>query len=451
MLGSHLMDEHTEDDYVLVSVSHPPNPSIASSSTSAPPHLSTISTYIDHLSPKLRHLSLLIHDSPELNYKEYKAYALLVKFFKALEGWEVEEKACGIDTAFIAVFDNRKTASEKDDSEGEVVSFNAEYDALPGIGHACGHNLIAIASISAALATKHMMQKHNIAGKVVLFGTPAEEGGGGKIKLLNAGAYTKHNVSVSLISHPGITPDASLVRTSAFSAFKVEYFGKEAHAAAAPWEGINALDALITAYTAISCLRQQTQPGDIVQGCITHGGVKPNIIHAYAAGDFVVRSSTKDRLDALKKRVDACFEGAAMATGAKLKMTPQSTYLDHVPNKALGRSYAKHFVELGGELAAPEVELLTSATQASTDQGDISHAFPSLSPGFWIKSVAEHGKQGGGPHTPDFTRASRTNEAHDKALMVGKALAATAVDVLTVEGYLREIRREFERLPCAQK
>ncbi|KAH0027970.1 hypothetical protein KCU78_g3790, partial [Aureobasidium melanogenum] len=443
------MTEHIEDDYVLVSAPNLPTTNTAPTSSSTPSHLSTISIYIDHLSPKLRHLSLFIHDNPELNYKEYKAHASLVKFFRGLGGWDVEEKACGIDTAFVAVFDNREI-KKKDGLKGEVVSFNAEYDALPGIGHACGHNLIAIASISAALATKHMMQKHNIAGKVVLFGTPAEEGGGGKIKLLNAGAYTKHNIGVSLISHPGITPDASLVRTSAFSAFKVEYFGKEAHAAAAPWEGINALDALITAYTAISCLRQQTQPGDIVQGCITHGGVKPNIIHAYAAGDFVVRSSTKDRLDALKTRVDACFEGAATATGAKLKMTPQSTYLDHVPNKALGRSYAKHFLELGGELAAPEVELLTSATQASTDQGDISHAFPSLSPGFWIKSVAEDGKQGGGPHTPDFTRASRTKEAHDKALMVGKALAATAVDVLTVDGYLKEIRREFERPPYMQ-
>ncbi|KAH0367706.1 hypothetical protein KCU65_g4496, partial [Aureobasidium melanogenum] len=398
MLDSHAMDEHTEDDYVLISSPHPPDTSTApSSSSSAPSHLSTISTYIDHLSPELRHLSLLIHDNPELNYKEYKAYASLVKFFKGLEGWEVEEKACGIDTAFIAVFDNRKVKSEKDESEGTVVSFNAEY------------------------------------------------GGGGKIKLLNAGAYAKHKISISLISHPGITPDASLVRTSAFSAFGVEYFGKEAHAAAAPWQGINALDALITAYTALSCLRQQTQPGDIIQGCITQGGVKPNIIHAYAAGDFVVRSSSEARLDALKQRVYACFEGAAKATGAKLKITPQSTYLDHVPNKALGRSYAKHFIELGGKLAAPEVELLISGTQASTDQGDISHAFPSLSPGFWIESVAEDGKQGGGPHTPDFTRASRTEEAHDKALMVGKALAATAVDVLTVDGYLKEIRREFDR------
>ncbi|THW58480.1 hypothetical protein D6D20_07177 [Aureobasidium pullulans] len=317
--------------------------------------------------------------------------------------------------------------------------------ALPGIGHACGHNLIAIASISAALATKHVMEKFDIPGKVVLFGTPAEEGGGGKIALLNAGAYAKHNVDISLISHPGITPDASLVRTSAFQAFRIEYFGREAHAAAAPWEGINALDALITAYTSISVLRQQTQSGDIIQGCITQGGVKPNIIHAYASGDFVVRSTTKQRLEALKKRVDKCFEGAAVATGAKLKMTLQSRYLDHVPNVPLGRGYAKHFTALGGKLQAPEMELLTGSTQASTDQGDISHAMPSISAGFRIESVARDGGQGGGPHTPDFTRASRTEKAHEKALMVGKALAATAVDVLIVEGYLEEIKKEFER------
>lgn len=125
MLGSHVMDEHTEDDYVLISMPDlSTTPTVPSSS--APSHLSTISTYIDHLSPELRHLSLLIHDNPELNYKEYKAYASLVKFFKALEGWEVEEKACGINTAFIAVFDNRKVKG-RDGAEGEVVSFNAEY------------------------------------------------------------------------------------------------------------------------------------------------------------------------------------------------------------------------------------------------------------------------------------------------------------------------------------
>ncbi|KAI5194174.1 hypothetical protein E4T39_08757 [Aureobasidium subglaciale] len=436
------MNDLIDDDYVLVS--HP-NDTIATESGQPSSYLSAISTHINTLSPKLRTISLAIHDNPELNYKEFKAYDLLVEFFKGLHGWTVEPHAYGIKTAFIASFEHGGTkAEERSKKQKKVVCFNVEYDALPGIGHACGHNLIAIASIAAALATRHVMENFGIAGKVVVFGTPAEEGGGGKIKLLNAGAYTDHKIDISLISHPGITPDASLVRTSAFQAFRVEYFGKEAHAAAAPWEGINALDAMMTAYTALSVLRQQTQPGDIIQGCITQGGVKPNIIHAYAAGDFVVRSSSKKRLEALKKRVDKCFEGAAVATGAKLKMISQSRYLDHVPNLALGRGYAKYFKELGGEMQKPEIELLTSSTQASTDQGDISHAMPSLSPGFWIESLGLDGEQGGGPHTPDFTRASRTKEAHEKALMVGKALAATAIDVLTVDGYLEEIKKEFE-------
>lgn len=129
------MDEPMEDDYVLVSAPNPPSTSTAPSPSYTPPHLSTISTYIDRLSPELRHLSLSIHDNPELNYKEYKAYALLVKFFEGLEGWEVEEKACGIETAFIAVFDNRKKSKGKDGLEGEVVSFNAEY----GKSFSCTH------------------------------------------------------------------------------------------------------------------------------------------------------------------------------------------------------------------------------------------------------------------------------------------------------------------------
>ncbi|KAI5235815.1 hypothetical protein E4T43_09001 [Aureobasidium subglaciale] len=475
------MDNTIDDDYILIP--HPNN--IIAKEATTPNYLSTISSHIDTLSPKLRGISLAIHDNPELSYKEFKAYAVLVNFFEGLHGWKVEPHAYGIETAFIASFElgdtNALQGSEKQKvcvtkrlSVARVT--DGESDALPGIGHACGHNLIAIASISAALATRYVMEKFGIAGKVVVFGTPAEEGtfcfpprgldirgyeearhpnrnqrkrltsttgGGGKIKLLNAGAYTDHKVDISLISHPGITPDASLVRTSAYQAFSISYHGKEAHAAAAPWEGINALDAMITAYTALSVLRQQTQPGDIIQGCITSGGAKPNIIHAYAAGDFVVRSGSKSRLEGLKKRVDRCFEGAAVATGAELKMQVQSRYLDHVPNAALGKGYAKYFESLGGKMQRPDIELLTSSTQASTDQGDISHAMPSLSPGFWIKSEDADGKQGGGPHTPDFTRASRTKEAHEKALMVGKALAATAIDVLTVDGYLDEIKKEF--------
>ena len=280
----------------------------------------------------------------------------------------------------------------------------------------------------------------------MLFGTPAEEGGGGKIKLLKAGAYKDNAVDISLIVHPGTDPDAALLRTAAYSGFKVEYFGKEAHAAARPWDGINALDALITAYNAISVLRQQTQPGDIIQGQITNGGLRPNIIHAYAAGRFVVRSSSKARLEALKKRVAKCFEAGSTATGAELKLTPTMSYDDHMPNHALGRSYRHFFNRLGGKIPTPKLDIINAATQASTDQGNISYAMPSLHPNFWIRSEDKDGKQLGGPHTPNFEKAARTEESHQLAKRAAKALAAVAVDVLTRPGLLDEVKREFDKV-----
>jgi len=226
----------------------------------------------------------------------------------------------------------------------------------------------------------------------------------------------------------------------------VEYFGKEAHAAARPWDGINALDALITAYNAISVLRQQTQPGDIIQGQITNGGLRPNIIHAYSAGRFVVRSSSRARLDALKKRVYACFEAGATATGATVKLTPGGSYDDHTPNRVLGRSYRHFLNRLGADIPQGDIDILEAATMASTDQGDISYAMPSLHPSFWIRSENGSGKQLGGPHTPDFEKAARTEESHGLAMRAGKALAATAADVLTRPGLLEEVKKEFAKM-----
>lgn len=406
-----------------------------------PSYLTSISEIVDNLSSTLRSISLKVHDNPELGYKEYIAHDTLTTFFSSQPGWKVTPHAYNIPTAFIATYSSTHT--------GPVVSFNAEYDALPTIGHACGHNLICIASVGAALATATILSQHTLPGTVTLFGTPAEEGGGGKIALLNAGAYTDHNVDVSLISHPGITADSALMRTAAYTAFKVEYHGKEAHAAAAPWEGVNALDALVTAYNGISVLRQQTRPGDIVQGMITHGGVKPNIIHAYAAGRFVVRSTTRARRDGLRERVQKCFEAGATATAARLVITPGGEYDDHVPNWTLGARYRQWFNALGGRIEAPELDVIRGQTMASTDQGNVSYAVPSLSAGFWIRSEGEDGGQKGGPHTPDFAEAARTEEAHGLALRVAKALAATAVDVLSRKGLLEEVKKEFEDMKKA--
>ncbi|KAF3010490.1 hypothetical protein E8E14_007390 [Neopestalotiopsis sp. 37M] len=402
-----------------------------------PLYLDDISHSVDKSAEQLWPLNKTVHDNPELGFKEFIAHAALTKFFRRQPGWKVTPSAYGMATAWVAEWDSGK--------KGPVVSYNVEMDSLEGIGHACGHNLIMTASVAGGLATAKMIEKHDLGGKVVVFGTPAEEGGGGKIKLLEAGAYKDYAVDFNLISHPGITRDSALMRTSAYHMFKVEYFGREAHAAASPWLGINALDAMVTAYAAVSVLRQQTMPGDVIQGHITNGGSRPNIIHAYAAGNWVVRADTQTRLEALRRKVTACFEAGATATGATLKITEGQSYADHVPNRLLASSYARCFNALsppGPEIPVDQdVDEAHGRTMASTDQGDVSYAMPSLSPGFAIVP----GPGGNGPHNPEFAEAAGTRDAFWRALRVGKALAGTAVAVLTTEGLLEAVRDEWER------
>nr|UYO77185.1 peptidase m20 domain-containing protein [Trichoderma balearicum] len=389
------------------------------------------------------HINKTIHDNPELGFKEYMAHDALTKYMKSQPGWIVTPSAYGMDTAWVAVFDTGR--------RGPVVSFNAEMDpdcatdCLPGIGHACGHNLIATASVLGAVATATVMRQHSATGKIVLFGTPAEEGGGGKIKLLNAGAYSDHHVDVSLISHPGITPDATLARTTSYSQFKVECFGREAHAAANPWLGINALDALIAGYNNVSALRQQIMPEDRVQGYITNGGVAPNIIHAYAAGTFAVRSDSQKRLNVLKKKVYDCFAAGAIATGAKVTITEDWGYKNHMPSRPMARSYTRYFnaLEPPDKIAEDQdIDEIRGKTQASTDQGDISHAMPSLSASFRIRP----GPKGQGPHNPEFAEAAGTLDAYRRTLRVAKGLAGVALDILFTEGLLDEIKKDWKKM-----
>ena len=313
------------------------------------------------------------------------------------------------------------------------------------MGHACGHNLIATASLAAGLATTEVMQQERLKGKVVLFGTPAEEGGGGKIRLLEAGAYKDHEVNISLISHPGILHDSALVHTTGYTRFKAEYFGREAHAATTPWLGINALDALVIAYNGLSVLRQQTMPGDIIQGYITDGGSAPQIIPGYAAGIFVVRANspshlyTPSRLQELRRKVEACFRAGAEATGAELKITVEEAYAEHVPNRVLAASYAKYWNALDPPNAGSVDEDIHIG--ASTDQGDVSHAIPSLNASF---SIAP-GPGGGGPHTPGFAEASGTKDAFHRCLRTAKALAGTAVDILATQGLLDKVVDQWKK------
>ncbi|KAM0473015.1 hypothetical protein ACHAPX_008378 [Trichoderma viride] len=400
-----------------------------------PQSLDPISQAVDSLLEEFWPINKKIHDNPERGFKEFIAHDVLTRFMKSQSGWVVTPSAYGMETAWVAVFDTGK--------RGPVVSFNAEMDCLPNIGHSCGHNLIATASVVGAVAAAQVMKQYEAAGKVVLFGTPAEEGGGGKIKLLKAGAYSDHNVDVSLISHPGITPDAALMRTASYFQFKVEYFGREAHAAANPWLGINALDALIAGYNNVSALRQQIMPEDRIQGHITNGGLAPNIIHAYAAGIFVVRSDTQKRLDELKEKAYDCFRAGALATGAKVTITERWGYKNHIPNRTMARSYTRYFnaLEPPGRIAEDQdVDEGRGKSQASTDQGDISHAMPSLNTAFQLQP----GPKGQGPHNPEFAEIAGTRDAYVRALRVAKGLAGVALDVVSTEGLLEEIKSEWK-------
>jgi amidohydrolase len=437
------------DGFVLVSREEACPPNVTQNASQE--YLSEIDTTIESLRSSLWPLNKYIHDNPELAFKEYKAHDALTDFMRKQKGWHVTPSAYGMDTAWVAAFDSGKP--------GPVVSFNVEMgkptshlpprtstplifpDALPNLGHACGHNLIASASLAAGLATAHIITRHNLPGKVLLLGTPGEEGvGGGKIRLLKAGAYA--GVDVSLISHPGILHNSPLVRTTAFARLEVEYFGRAAHAANSPWLGVNALDALVIAYGAVAALRQQTMPADVVGMVITHGGEAANVIPAYAAGVCVIRAESKARLEELRDKVSACFRAGAEATGARVEIKIIQGYADHVPNSVLAALYTRYWKALP-DVPGPPIPPADQFTwvKASTDQGNLSYAMPSMNVSFAIPP----GSRGGQPHSPDFEEASGTEGAFARALRVGKAMAGTAVDVLSRPGLIDEIKERWRR------
>lgn len=264
-------------------------------------------------------VSCQIHQNPELGFEEFKAHDNITNMLESL-GFQVTRHAYGLDTAFVAEYGQG----------GRVVAFNAEYDALPGIGHACGHNLIAMMSIAAFIGVAENLKKQQqttgqvVPGRVRLIGTPAEEGFGGKIPIINAGAYK--DVDACLMTHPGpftecpgFTGDAYMP-TLASLKLSVEYTGKTAHAAMAPWEGVNALDAAVLAYNGIGILRQQIHPSNRVHCIVSKGGDRPNIIPGNAALDCYIRSPSVKIAEELLERIKNCFEGAALQAGCTMDL-----------------------------------------------------------------------------------------------------------------------------------
>jgi amidohydrolase len=319
-------------------------------------------------------------------------------------------------------------------------------DALPNLGHACGHNLIATVGVTGALATANIMKEQNLPGKVILFGTPAEESLGGKVDMLEAGVFENYEIDVSLIAHPTNGPDTPYMRTFSTSRLDLEYYGKTAHASAAPYEGINAQDALALAYNAISMLRQQSKRSDQVHGIITSGGQSINVIPELSSASFQLRSTDDVDLASWEKRILKCFDAGALATGATLNLTMrENSYSSMLSNTLLASSFAKYFTSLGGEVPDPQLDRIKEQG-GSTDQGNISKMFPSIQPMFQIYN--DNGSvPDGGPHTAAFEVAAGSKKSFEKALMTAKGLTGVAVDVLTIEGMLDAVKQELEGNP----
>ncbi|CAF1359437.1 unnamed protein product, partial [Didymodactylos carnosus] len=378
----------------------------------------------------LRNISKMIHNYRETAYEEYKSSKLLVDFLEQ-EGFTVEYGIANRSTAFVATYGNG--------DGGRTVSFNSEYDALPVIGHACGHNLIAIASLGAALAVKEFLNETKLNGTVKLFGTPAEENGSGKLDLINGGYYK--SVDMNIMAHPSRYSSA-FIPYRAITKFEVEYFGKSAHAAISPWNGRNALDALILAFNSVSALRQQLHSSYRLHGIIVNGGTAANVIPDYTKGIFMIRTPTvNELLNELKPRVIACFIAAANATGCQVKITEKGLNKDVKINSILGNLYELYFSKVQGVnssniLSKYEQREISSG---STDQGHVSYVVPAIHAEYSIPTENQQG-----PHTKEFEKAATTEQAFQETIKASKSLASVAIDFLEDDLFAKNVIDEFK-------
>ncbi len=374
---------------------------------------------IDSLTADLLMIRKYLYDNPETAYEEFKACAYLSDFLKA-HGFEVEVGIGGLKTAFIAQPKVKK-------QERPTVAFLAEYDALPGVGHGCGHNLIAAASIGGALAlARHLEQ---IPGSIAVVGTPAEEGGGGKIVLAEAGVFRE--MDVAMMFHPGrlnLPGEEMLGRVK----FRAEFFGRAAHASVSPDKGINALDALIMAYNNINALRQTLRSEVRIHGIITNGGDAPNIIPAYTAGLFYVRAATREYLNDVVGRVKNCFAAAALASGAeyKLKIIPPS-FDPMKRNPPLEEQVAENMHLLGIPIDQDD------GRRGSSDIGNLSHYLPAIHISLAIVDPETPG------HSPVFAEATMSVRGERTMLNAAKLLAMTAYDFLVNAELQERVKKAF--------
>jgi amidohydrolase len=363
--------------------------------------------------------------NPEIGYEEYQSSALLASKIDEQPGFEVEKPIGGLETAFRATRHGR--------GDGPTIAVLAEYDALPGLGHGCGHNLIAGSGLATAIGLNTVMSELN--GTFEVIGTPAEEGGAGKVRLADAGIFD--DVDAALMIHhgghqtgaPTEDPDGTCL---AVAHIDIEYFGQTAHAGMDPYNGRNALNGLIKFFTGADALRQHVHMETRLHGIITHGGDAANVVPGYASGKYYVRAASKEQVEDVLAKVKQIAEGAAMMTQTEVKITEHSICYDMRPNYTLGRQYSKNMEEVGLELSGGR----KGRAYHSTDFGNISHEIPSVSGIFAISKTPIPG------HSQEVVDCSGSEYGYDQFIKVSTAMALTVFDMLYDADLANQVSQE---------
>lgn len=379
---------------------------------------------IDRRREELVALSHTIHQHPELAFEERDSADALVGICRRL-GWRTESGICDLATAW--------RAELQGSNGGPTVAFLSEYDALPEIGHACGHNLMAIAPIAAAAGVEAALGQ--LSGRAVVLGTPAEEGGGGKQLMIEKGALA--GIDAALLVHP---TSHAVVKTQALACehYDVDFHGKASHAAGSPEKGVNALNAMIASFNHIDALRQHVRSSSRIHGIIRHGGDAPNIVPEHTSGTFIIRAAENGYLDELVEKVQNCFAAAALATGCRWEWRRHSPRYETInSNPTLSVLYADAMRRL--DVDCP---MESDMGFGSTDMGNVSWNVPAIQPMF---KIADHVPN----HTREFTAAAATERAFEATFEAAKAMAFTAIDLLAQPSLLERAKREFQESTAA--
>lgn len=384
--------------------------------------LQNLSKKYDKIFKDLKELNEYIYKNPELGKKEFKACEAHKNILKKY-GFKVTDNYIGIETAYLAEY-----SSEKD---GPKIAYLAEYDALPEIGHGCGHNALGTASVGAGILLKDFVDEFG--GTVYVYGTPAEETLGAKVDMAEAGCFD--NIDAALLSHPTGKSHERSGTSQAMEALQFTFKGKTAHAAGDPYNGINALDGVIQFFNSVNALRQQTKESARIHGIISNGGEAANIIPDLAVANFYVREATTKEMVKLSERVKNCAKGAALATGTELKIENYEYTFKHlVTNETLSDVYVKNLKLQGIE------DIPVSKPSGSSDCGDVSHHCPTIHSYFPISKCELTG------HSIEFAKASISEEAYKGMKEAVLALAMTGKDILSDKELLKKIKDEFEKV-----